>query len=118
MRVPIQFSDWAAPDILAGIRSALDRDHSGEPRRNSKLHDLLIDDKELIPEVIAQAEIPQARDLMRRLMSSPAFEELNRRSLMARMIKIHPDLQTMLTCGTDGDDQARAGSCARLRQRQ
>ena len=77
----------------------------------------MIDDKELIPEIIAQAEIPQARDLMRRLMSSPAFEEPNRRSLMARMIKIHPDLQTMLTGETDGKDEALIVSWASLQKR-
>ncbi len=90
------FSDLVGPELVPAILSALERDQFGETRRNSKLHDLLIDDKELIPEIIVQAEVPQARDLMRRLMASPAFEELNRRSLMARMIKIHPDLQTML----------------------
>jgi transcription elongation factor GreA len=95
----------------------LERDQFGETRRNSKLHDLLIDDKELIPEIIAQADLPQARDLMRRLMSSPAFEELNRRSLMARMIKIHPDLQTMLTGETDGKDEALIVSWASLQKK-
>src|SRR5258708_22676815 len=54
---------------------------------------------------------------MRRLMSSPAFEELNRRSLMARMIKIHPDLQTMLTGETDGKDEALVVSWASLQKR-
>jgi transcription elongation factor GreA len=116
-RGAIHFSDLVGPDLIPAILSALERDQFGETRRNSKLHDLLIDDKELIPEVIAQAEIPQARDLMRRLMSSPAFEELNRRSLMARMIKIHPDLQTMLTGETDGKDEALIVSWASLQKR-
>ncbi|MGA8482001.1 MAG: GreA/GreB family elongation factor [Chthoniobacterales bacterium] len=116
-RGAIHFSDLVGPDLIPAILSALERDQFGETRRNSKLHDLLIDDKELIPEIIAQAEIPQARDLMRRLMSSPAFEELNRRSLMARMIKIHPDLQTMLTGETDGKDEALIVSWASLQKR-
>jgi transcription elongation factor GreA len=54
---------------------------------------------------------------MRRLMSSPAFEELNRRSLMARMIKIHPELQTMLTGETDGKDEALIVSWASLHKK-
>jgi transcription elongation factor GreA len=112
-----QFSDLVSPELVPAILSALERDQFGETRRNSKLHDLLIDDKELIPEIIAQADLPQARDLMRRLIASPAFEELNRRSLMARMIKIHPDLQTMLTGETDGKDEALIVSWASLQKK-
>jgi transcription elongation factor GreA len=41
---------------------------------------------------------------MRRTMLTPAFEELNKRSLMARMIKVHPELQSMLT----GDSEEKA----------
>jgi transcription elongation factor GreA len=112
-----QFSDLVTPELVPAILSALERDQFGETRRNSKLHDLLIDDKALVPEIIAQADLPQARDLMRRLMASPAFEELNRRSLMARMIKIHPDLQTMLTGETDGKDEALIVSWASLQKK-
>jgi transcription elongation factor GreA len=112
-----QFSDLVAPELVPAMLSALERDQFGETRRNSKLHDLLIDDKELIPEIIAQADLPQARDLMRRLIASPAFEELNRRSLMARMIKIHPDLQTMLSGETDGKDEALIVSWASLQKK-
>ena len=34
---------------------------------------------------------------MRRLMLSPVFDELTKRSLMARIIKLYPDLQSLLT---------------------
>jgi transcription elongation GreA/GreB family factor len=77
----------------------------------------LIDDKDLIPDVIIQTQIGQARDLMRRLMVSPALEELNRRSLMARMIKIHPDLQTMLTGETENRNEALIVSWASLQRK-
>jgi transcription elongation factor GreA len=116
-RGAVYFSDLVTPELVPAILSALERDQFGETRRNSKLHDLLIDDKELIPEIIAQADLPQARDLMRRLMSSPAFEELNRRSLMARMIKIHPELQTMLTGEPEGKDEALIVSWASLQKK-
>jgi transcription elongation GreA/GreB family factor len=111
------FSELVGPDLIPAIISALERDQFGETRRNSKLHDLLIDDKDLIPDVIVQAEIPRARDLMRRLMTSPAFEELNRRSLMARMIKIHPDLQTMLTGEAEDKNKALIVSWASLQKK-
>jgi transcription elongation factor GreA len=111
------FSELIDPDLIPAILSALERDQFGETRRNSKLHDLLIDDKDLIPDLIVQAELPQARDLMRRLITSPAFEELNRRSLMARMIKIHPELQTMLTGEAEEKDEALIVSWASLQKK-
>jgi transcription elongation factor GreA len=111
------FSELVGPDLIPAMLSALERDQFGETRRNSKLHDLLIDDKELIPDIIVQAPIAQARDLMRRLMMSPAFEELNKRSLMARMIKIHADLQTMLTGDSEEKDEALIVSWASLQKK-
>jgi transcription elongation factor GreA len=111
------FSELVRPDLIPAMLSALEREQFGETRRNSKLHDLLIDDKELIPDIIVQAPIAQARDLMRRLMMSPAFEELNKRSLMARMIKIHADLQTMLTGESEEKDEALIVSWASLQRK-
>jgi transcription elongation factor GreA len=111
------FSELVGPDLIPAMLSAMEREQFGETRRSSKLHDLLIDDKDLIPDVIVQTEIPQARDLMRRLMTSPAFEELNRRSLMARMIKIHPDLQTMLTGEAEERDEALIVSWTSLQRK-
>ena len=43
------------------------------------------------------AEPGLARDAMRRLMLSPVFDELTKRSLMARIIKLYPDLQGLLS---------------------
>jgi transcription elongation GreA/GreB family factor len=91
------FTDLIEPEMLPAMLSALERDQFNEGRRSSKLHDLLIDDRELIPDLIGKASIAQARDLMRRLMMTPVFEELNKRSLMARMIRIHGELQQLLT---------------------
>jgi len=102
-RDSIPLADLIEPELLPAMLSALERDQFNEARRSSKLHDLLIEDKDLIPELISQASIGQARDLMRRLMMTPVFEELNKRSLMARMIRIHGELQHLLT----GDDEER-----------
>ena len=98
------FADLLDSELMTSIFSALERDQFNENRRGSRLHDLLIDDRDLVSDLIAKAPLPQARDLMRRMMITPAFEELNKRSLMARMIKTHPDLQSMLT----GDSEERA----------
>jgi hypothetical protein len=41
---------------------------------------------------------------MRKLLMSGAFEELNKRSLLGRIIRIHPELQAMVS-GETGEKQ-------------
>jgi len=85
------------PDLLGAILSALERDQHNENSRGSKLRDLLLDDRELIPDMFEGAELDVARDAMRRLMLTPVFDELTKRSLLARIIKLYPELESVIT---------------------
>jgi transcription elongation GreA/GreB family factor len=116
-RATTEFTDLIEPDVLAAMLGALERDQFAEARRGSKLHDLLIDDKDLIHDLIVSASVSQARDLMRRLMLTPVFEELNKRSLMARMIKVHGDLQQMVSGESEEKEEALVVSWASLEKR-
>jgi transcription elongation factor GreA len=111
------FGDLLDFELMTAIFSALERDQFNENRRGSKLHDLLIDDRDLVTDIMINTPFAQARDLMRRMMLTPAFEELNKRSLMARMIKVHPELQSMLTGDTEGRDEALLVSWSSLQKR-
>ncbi|MBV9129580.1 MAG: GreA/GreB family elongation factor [Verrucomicrobia bacterium] len=93
-------------ELMTSIISALERDQFTENRRASKLHDLLLEDRDLVSDLLVKAPAPQARDLMRRMLLTPAFEELNKRSLMARMIRTHAEVQSMLT----GDFEEKEGA--------
>jgi transcription elongation GreA/GreB family factor len=95
------------PDLLGTILSALERDQHNETSRGSKLRDLLLDDRELIPDMFADAEIGVARDAMRRLMLTPVFDELTKRSLLARIIKLYPELETVIT-GEQKEEKSEA----------
>jgi transcription elongation GreA/GreB family factor len=92
-----EWRELVTPDLLGAILSALERDQHNENSRGSKLRDLLLDDRELIPNIFAGVEASVARDAMRRLMLTPAFDELTKRSLLARIIKLYPELQSLLT---------------------
>jgi transcription elongation GreA/GreB family factor len=116
-RATTEFPELIEPDVLAAMLGALERDQFAEARRGSKLHDLLIDDKELISDLIARASTSQARDLMRRLMLTPVFEELNKRSLMARMIKVHAELQQMVSGESEEKEEALVVSWSSLEKR-
>jgi transcription elongation factor GreA len=104
-------------ELMTSILSALERDQFNENRRGSKLQDLLIDDKELVTDIMINTPFAQARDVMRRTMLTPAFEELNKRSLMARMIKVHPELQSMLTGDSEEKAEALVVSWSSLQKR-
>ncbi|MBV8968614.1 MAG: GreA/GreB family elongation factor [Verrucomicrobia bacterium] len=111
------FADLLEPELMSAMLSALERDQFGESKRSSRLHDLLMDDKELVSDLMATAPSSQARDLMRRVMLSPAFEDLNKRSLMGRMIKLHPELESMITGESEEKGQALIVSWASLQKR-
>ena len=92
-----EWRDLITPDLLGAILSALERDQHNENSRGSKLRDLLLDDRELIPDMFVGAEPGVARDAMRRLMLTPVFDELTKRSLLARIIKLYPQLESVIT---------------------
>jgi transcription elongation factor GreA len=85
------------PEILPAILSAIERDQHNEASRSSRLRDLLLDDRDLISDVFAGADVSVARDIMRRLLLTPVFDNLTKRSLMARVIKLYPELESMAT---------------------
>jgi transcription elongation GreA/GreB family factor len=99
------FGDLVQPQVLSAILTALERDQFNDVKRGGKIHDLLLDDRELIPDLLAGAEPEAVRDVMRKLMLTPVFEELNKRSLMGRIIRIHPEIQAMLTGEATADKQ-------------
>ncbi|HEY4757473.1 MAG TPA: GreA/GreB family elongation factor, partial [Chthoniobacterales bacterium] len=93
-------SKWpepTTPEILPAILSAIERDQHNEASRSSRLRDLLLDDRELIADIFAGADVSIARDMMRRLLLTPVFDDLTKRSLMARVIKLYPELESMAT---------------------
>jgi transcription elongation GreA/GreB family factor len=104
-------------ELMTSIISALERDQMSENRRGSRLHDLLLDDRDLVSDLLVNADSASARDVMRRMLFTPAFEELNKRSLMARMIKTHPELQTMLSGDSEEKDAALIVSWQSLEKR-
>jgi transcription elongation GreA/GreB family factor len=94
-----EFEDLVNPELLAAILSAVERDQHRETTRGSRLRDLLIEDRELMSDMFAKGEVGVARDAMRRLMLTPVLDELTKRSLLARLVKIYPELESMITGG-------------------
>jgi transcription elongation GreA/GreB family factor len=88
--------ELVGPELLAAILSALEREQHSAPGRASKLQRLLMDDRQLFQDMFGNADVGLARDALRRLQLSPLFDELTKRSLLARVVKVFPDLESMI----------------------
>jgi transcription elongation GreA/GreB family factor len=89
--------DLFSPDVFSAILTALERDQFSEIRRGGKLHDLVMDDRDLLIDLLAGGETEMVRDAVRKLLMTPVFEELNKRSLLGRIIRCYPEMESLLT---------------------
>jgi transcription elongation GreA/GreB family factor len=105
------------PRLLSSIIGALERDQFVEAKRDRRLHDLLLNDKELIPDLIATATNEDMRNIMQKLMRTPVFEELNKRSLLGRIIRVFPEMQALLSGESDARQETLIVSWESLEKR-
>jgi transcription elongation GreA/GreB family factor len=111
------YSDLISPDVFSAIISALERDQFNEVKRGGKLHDLLLEDRELIPDLLSNAETSIVRDVMRKLLLTPVFDELNKRSVLGRIVRVYPEMESMLTGGEEEKQEALVVSWESLEKR-
>ena len=111
------FADLVDARVLSAILSALERDQFNEVKRGGKLHDLLLEDRELVPDMLTTAEPEVVRDTIRKLMLSGVFEELNKRSILGRIVRVYPEMEAMLTGETSEKQEALIVSWESLEKR-
>tara|TARA_Y100001978_G_scaffold203346_1_gene228505 strand:- start:7058 stop:8944 length:1887 start_codon:yes stop_codon:yes gene_type:complete len=89
------------PRLLTAVFSAIDYESlQNVTTRRIPLAEILSDDKELLPEILDKGSEENAKDLAQALLLNPGFEDLSKRSLLARFIKRYPEIQSMV----DGED--------------
>lgn len=94
-------------DLGHAILGVIENDlMEGGPKRTGRLQDLLSDDRTLLGEMVADAEEEDIRLLSKRIINSSSFDELTRRSLMARIIKARPEMESLMdeNSGQQQDD--------------
>ena len=85
------------PRLFAAMFYAIDYEAlQNASTRRIPLGDLLSDDTDLIPDLLADANVETARDLAQTLLLNQGFEELTKKSLLARFIKKFPTVQSLL----------------------
>ena len=90
------FADILGPEVFRAMLTAMERDQFNE-RHSNKLREFIISDHELIADLTASADIDVIKDLTRALQLSPVFDDMDKRSLLARLVKSHPAVQSLVT---------------------
>src|SRR6266542_1070109 len=113
-----RWSELITPDLLGAIFATLEREQHNSPGRASKLHSALVEDRHLLGDISKKGDVALARDAMRRFQLSPLFDELTKRSLLARIVKIYPELESMITgAQSQGETAALIVSWSSLERR-
>ncbi len=92
-----RWSELITPDLLGAVFATLEREEHNTPGRASKLHRVLVEDRQLLGDIFEKADVAIARDAMRRIQLSPLFDELTKRSLLGRIVKVYPGLEGAIT---------------------
>ena len=90
------FADVLGPEVFRAMLTAMERDQFNEKRSN-RLREFILDDQELIADLTATADLEVIKDLTRALQLSPVFDDMDKRSLLARIVKRHPSVQSLVS---------------------
>jgi len=113
-----QWSELVTQELLGAIFAALEREQHNTAGRTGKLYRTLVEDRQLLGDIFKKTDVATARDWMRRLQLSHLFDELTKRSLLARLVKVYPELESMITgVQTQGETASLIVSWSSLERR-
>ena len=99
-------NDLITPRLLSAIFFAIDYEAlQAASARRIPLGDILSEDTDLIADLLSTADPETARDLANTLMLNQGFEELTKKSLLARFIKIFPKIQSLVAADAESKEE-------------
>jgi len=110
------FADILGPEVFRAMLSAMERDQFNEKKSN-KLGDFILSDQSLLVELIGSADFEVIKDLTRALQLSPCFEDMDKRSLLARIVKSYPAVQVLISGEAQRQDTTYVVSWSSLERR-
>ena len=99
------FADIIGPEVFRAMLTAMERDQFNE-KRSSRLREFMLSDQELVADLTGTADIEVVMDLTRALKFSPVFEDMDKRSMLARIVKRHPSVQPLISGEQTKQDSA------------
>ena len=110
------FADILGPEVFRAMLTAMERDAFNEKKSN-RLRDFILADMELMEDLVGSADIEVIKDLTRALQLSPSFDDMDKRSLLARIVKAHPAVQSLISGEHTKQDTALVVSWPSLERR-
>jgi transcription elongation factor GreA len=110
------YADILGPEVFRAMLTAIERDQFNEKKSN-RLRDHILDDQELVADLIEAADIDVVKDLVRALQFSPAFDDMDKRSVLARIVKTFPAVQSLISGEQTKQDAALLVSWESLERR-
>ena len=110
------FLDILGPEVFRAMISAMERDQFKEKKTN-RLKDYLLSDTALLSELIETADLEVVKDLTRALKSTSCFDDMDKRSLLARVVKSYPAIQRLISGEPSTQEKGLIVSQASLERR-
>ena len=99
------------PRLLTAVFSAIDYESlKNATSRRIPLGEVLSDHRELLSDILDKGSEENAKDLAQALMLNPGFEDLTKRSLLARFIKKFSSIQALLDGQSSSSSSSSAGA--------
>jgi transcription elongation GreA/GreB family factor len=89
----------------------------GSGRRKNPLIELLMDDLTLVVDLVRTCDHEETRDLGKSILLNPAIEEIDKRSLLGRIIKISSTVQSLLVSNQGSKEESLVVSWESLERR-
>jgi transcription elongation GreA/GreB family factor len=103
--------DMINPRLLTAVFSAIDYESlKNATSRRIPLAEILSDDRELLSDILSKGTEENGKDLAQALLLNPGFEDLTKRSLLARFIKKFPVIQSILDGESAGSSSMSTSS--------
>ena len=104
--------------LMGAILYAIDHEAlQSTTNKRIALADILSDDQELIPDLLSEADQETAKDLAQTLMMNQGFEDLSKKSLLARFIKQFPHIQSLVDSDAESESEQLMVSSESYEQR-
>ncbi len=98
-------------DLLSALLAAVDDEalqrETVVTTARIALADALSDDKDLIKDMLESSTADTARDLAQTLLLNQGFEDLTKKSILARIIKVFPSVQTLVATKSSDSNEKR-----------
>ncbi|MBR67585.1 MAG: hypothetical protein CMO67_05750 [Verrucomicrobiales bacterium] len=92
------YAELLTPEAFGAMLSAIERETSDE-KRASKLRDFLLTDAKFFDLITSDVDVEVVQDIVRAIQMSTCFEGMDKRSVLGKIVKAHPEIQSFITQG-------------------